>query len=152
MIHQLKQMSEYFEDVVAGKKTFELRVDDRDYEKGDYLALNEIDNSGIYTGRSCVVYVDYILRDLPHLLPEGVVCMAIKPCRLIKTQEENESLIAAPKYWNEVHVLTNETLRNPKEISRFEMGKAMINGLHGNSGTAVLENNITENEGGKVNE
>ena len=112
MIHQLKQMSEYFEDVIAGKKTFEIRVDDRDYEKGDYLALNEIDNSGIYTGRSCVVYVDYILRDLPNLLPEGVVCMAIKPCRLMKTQEAYNQNYAIPPQWHEVPVVENNGTEN----------------------------------------
>lgn len=123
MIHQLKQMSEYFEDVVAGKKTFELRVDDRDYEKGDYLALNEIDNSGIYTGRSCVVYVDYILRDLPHLLPEGVVCMAIKPCRLIKTQEIYNQSYAIPPEWDKVPILTSQILKDPQKIVDFENAK-----------------------------
>ena len=129
MIHQLKQKSKYFEDVISGKKTFELRLDDRDYAEGDYLALNEVDDSGIYTGRSCMVYVDYILKDVPNLLPDGVVCMAIKPCRLIKTQEENESLVAAPKYWNAVPVLTDEILRDPKKIAEAEMGKAMLHGL-----------------------
>lgn len=129
MIHQLKLKNKYFEDVICGKKTFELRLDDRDYAEGDYLALNEVDDSGIYTGRSCMVYVDYILQDVPNLLPDGIVCMAIKPCRLIKTQEENESLVAAPRYWNAVPVLTDEILQDPKKIAKAEMGKAMLHGL-----------------------
>ncbi len=115
MIHQLKIKNKYFEDVICGKKTFELRQDDRDYAEGDYLALNEVDDSGIYTGRSCMVYVDYILKAVPNLLPDGIVCMAIKPCRLIKTQEENESLVAAPRYWNAVPVLVQEITEGRRE-------------------------------------
>ena len=39
MIHQLKLNNKYFEDVICGKKTFELRQDDRDYNEGDYLTI-----------------------------------------------------------------------------------------------------------------
>lgn len=126
MIHQLKQKSKYFEDVISGKKTFELRLDDRDYAEGDYLALNEVDDSGIYTGRSCMVYVDYILQDVPNLLPEGIVCMAIKPCRLIKTQEENESLVAAPRYWNAVPVLIQEITEGISEAALQGLRNKMV--------------------------
>lgn len=124
MIHQLKQIDTYFEDVISGKKTFEIRLDDRHYKQGDYLALNEIAESGAYTGRSCMVYVDYVLKDLPPLLPDGVVCMAIKPCRITQTQRDNETYVAAPRYWNDVPVLVNGItegiLRDPKKVFEYE--------------------------------
>ena len=127
MIHQLKQIDTYFEDVISGKKTFEIRLDDRHYKQGDYLALNEIAESGAYTGRSCVVYVDYILKDLPPLLPDGVVCMSIKPCRLTQTQTDNGPYVSAPKYWNDVPVLFNEItegiLKDPKRVFEYESTK-----------------------------
>ena len=43
MIHELKTEQKYFKEVVAGRKTFEMRVNDRDFNVGDFLALNEID-------------------------------------------------------------------------------------------------------------
>jgi ParB family chromosome partitioning protein len=87
MIHQLKCERQYFEAVAAGRKTFEVRQNDRDYQEGDFLALNEITAGEdtpagyVYTGRSCLVQVDYILEDEQYLQP-GYVCMAIKPCAI----------------------------------------------------------------------
>lgn len=80
MIHALKQLPQYFEDVLSGVKSFEVRLADRPYRKGDLLALNEFDNeTQSYTGRSCLVYVDYILSE-PEYVKNGYVVMAIKPC------------------------------------------------------------------------
>lgn len=42
MIHQLKCDSKFFEDVASRKKTFEVRKNDRDFNVGDFLALNEL--------------------------------------------------------------------------------------------------------------
>lgn len=60
MIHALKTLPEYFEAVRSGAKTFELREDDRGFQVGDYLALNEWDGEN-YTGRSQLVKVTYML-------------------------------------------------------------------------------------------
>jgi len=106
MIHELKILPEYFEPVIKGEKTFEIRVNDRDFKKGDYLALNEY-YGGKYTSRSCMVYVDYILSDAKELLPKGVVAMSIKPCALLKTRETNAEMVAAPPYWFTVPIIKN---------------------------------------------
>ena len=42
MIHQLKTEHNFFEDVISGKKTFEVRKNDRDFMVGDFLALKEL--------------------------------------------------------------------------------------------------------------
>ena len=75
MIHALKIQSEYFEAVKSGKKLFEVRVNDRNYKVNDFLGLNEIDKDDEYTGRSCLVYVDYVL-DLGR---DNLVVLTIKP-------------------------------------------------------------------------
>lgn len=110
MIHELKIRSTYFDDVLDGKKTFEFRLNDRDYQVGDYLALNEVTPEGNdiagyeYTGRSCLVYVDYVL-DLSPWDKDGYVIMSIKPCNVIKTQTERYDLREAPDCWNTVPCL-----------------------------------------------
>lgn len=78
MIHAVKQAPEYFEAVLDGRKTFEVRQNDRDYREGDLLALNEYGENG-YTGRCCLVKIDYILNDAKYCR-NGYVTMSIKPC------------------------------------------------------------------------
>lgn len=97
-------MPEYFEPVIKGEKTFEIRVNDRGFKKGDYLALNEC-YEGTYTDRSCVVYVDYIFFGDGGYLPVGMVVMSIKPCEIIKTQESTKNFMEVPPYWLAVPVI-----------------------------------------------
>ena len=78
MIHELKILPYFFMDVIKGEKTFEVRKNDRPFQKGDLLALNEFDGQH-YTGNSCLVYVDYIMND-PDFCKKDMVIMAIKPC------------------------------------------------------------------------
>ena len=42
MIHNLKIESEYFERILIGEKPFEIRLNDRGYQKYDKVILNEI--------------------------------------------------------------------------------------------------------------
>ncbi len=80
MIHALKIHPEYFSEVIAGRKTFEVRVDDRPFRYGDLLALNEYNPVlDTYTGNSCLVHVDGIWRDEAYTR-KGFVIMSIKPC------------------------------------------------------------------------
>jgi len=64
MVHELKILPEYFEAVASGKKKFEVRYDDRDYQTGDELILHEINRGyeGSYTGRCIRVSVTYVYR------------------------------------------------------------------------------------------
>ena len=69
MEHKLKIMSKYYEAILLGKKTFEVRIDDRPYSEGDTLLLQETvtpDGCG-YTGREMTVEVTYILRDSEYV-------------------------------------------------------------------------------------
>lgn len=59
MIHNLKILPTYFEDVTIGKKIFEIRKNDRDFQIGDSLVLHEWKGNH-YTGRTIVKTVCYV--------------------------------------------------------------------------------------------
>ena len=61
-IHK-KVLPQYFEQLVAGQKTFELRLADWQCNKGDTLILDEIDAATKQpTGRSIKKRVGYVLQ------------------------------------------------------------------------------------------
>ena len=77
MTHELKLLPQYYEEVLNGNKTFELRKDDRDYKINDVLRLKEW-NETYYTGRTFICAVKYILRDCPDYgLKKGFVILGI---------------------------------------------------------------------------
>ncbi|WP_430394827.1 DUF3850 domain-containing protein [Enterococcus faecalis] len=73
-IHELKILPEYFEAVVSGNKRFEIRKNDRNYQKGDVLRLNEYQD-GQYTGDVHVAEITYITD---YAQQDGYVVMGIK--------------------------------------------------------------------------
>lgn len=60
MIHELKIESQYFKEVINGKKTFEIRKNDRNFKVGDLVKLKEIDENKEYTGNESVFEITYI--------------------------------------------------------------------------------------------
>jgi hypothetical protein len=98
MIHELKTSTNYFSDVISGRKTFEVRKNDRPFHVGDLLALNEYDaKNKCYTGNSCLVYIDYILNDNEYCKKDYVV-MSIKPCWVRKSQAPRDMCKMAEDY------------------------------------------------------
>ena len=71
-VHHLRTLPEYFEAVRDGIKRFEIRKDDRDFEQGDAIILDEWDGKK-YTGRHIrIEEIRYILRNCPEYgLMEG---------------------------------------------------------------------------------
>ena len=85
MIHQVKIRKCFFEEKIAGRKAWELRLDDRDYQIGDYLGINEIGDDGKETGRFVVEKIVDIVY--PGQVPEGAlgqgyVILSTVPCEL----------------------------------------------------------------------
>jgi hypothetical protein len=77
-IHNLKTWPGYFQFVFDGIKTFELRQDDRGFEIGDILHLQEYEpETKTYSGRYVDALVTYMLGGFEGI-SEGWVCMAIK--------------------------------------------------------------------------
>lgn len=75
MTHELKILKPYFDAVVSGDKTFELRKDDRPYKIGDTLILREIGAGNTFTGRFIRKKVGYILRDCPEYGLDNDYCI-----------------------------------------------------------------------------
>jgi hypothetical protein len=78
MVHELKIWPTYYWDVFEGRKTFEVRYNDRDYKVGDTLVLKEYSPTREeYTDWYMVARVTYLLSDSRWLQP-GMVILGIK--------------------------------------------------------------------------
>lgn len=75
MIHKLKIQPQYFRAVCSGKKSFEIRKNDRNYKVGDHILLQEfIPESKEYTGRVVEREITYITD---YAQKDNYVVMAI---------------------------------------------------------------------------
>ncbi len=63
MEHELKTWPEYFQLMVNGDKSFELRKNDRDFQVGQKLILKEYDKDlKEYSGRILHCNISYVLK------------------------------------------------------------------------------------------
>jgi hypothetical protein len=82
--HNIKIWPEYFQAVLDGTKTFEVRKDDRGYQVGDTLVMQEWKKepfpsfNGDYTGREIRRTVTYILSGMEWGLHPTTVVMGIQ--------------------------------------------------------------------------
>ena len=80
-MHELKCWPEYYELVRDGKKSFELRKNDRYYTEGDLLVLREWEpNSKKYTGYALCAVVTCVVEGGEWLAP-GYVALGIRVLR-----------------------------------------------------------------------
>jgi hypothetical protein len=64
-VHELKTLARYYDAVVDGRKTFEVRLNDRAFQTGDILRLIKTDDGGMVTRNPplCIEKrITYILR------------------------------------------------------------------------------------------
>lgn len=72
IMHHLKIHPQFYENVLDGTKTFEIRENDRGFQPGDTVILKEwdpnvevthgyVDSRGDYTGRELVCRIGYLL-------------------------------------------------------------------------------------------
>lgn len=77
MVHELKTVNPFFNDLMLQTKTFELRRNDRDFKIDDILILKEYSVDEGYTGREEKRKVTYILEDFFPALSKDYVILGI---------------------------------------------------------------------------
>ena len=83
-----KILPEFFEAVVRGDKTFEVRKDEDDVQVGDTIILREWDGTS-YTGRWTHVYVSYVLRNAERYgLMSGYCIFSVSRVSLRRVEKE----------------------------------------------------------------
>lgn len=80
--HELKIYPKYFEAILDGKKTFEIRKNNRNFHVGDNIVLREFDNIK-YSGREIHATIKYMLDDTFIGLEEGYVAFSFGILKII---------------------------------------------------------------------
>lgn len=75
-VHSIRLAKTYFNDVASGKKSFELRKNNRGYKVGDILEMLEFED-GKNTGRIIQAEITYILEGYTGL-EDGYCILGIK--------------------------------------------------------------------------
>lgn len=91
-LHELKIKHEYLVEVTMGRKTFELRKNDRDYQVGDLIRFIDIkqDSKGgcdIYIDKDTLYKITYVLKDVPEYgLDKDYCILGIKKLKIDEDQ------------------------------------------------------------------
>lgn len=70
MIHTLKTRADYFDAVLRGDKTFEVRVNDRGFQKGDLLELRRMRDQDGFT-HTCDLSTPSLMREVTYVYSGG---------------------------------------------------------------------------------
>lgn len=63
-VHILKTRPDFFEQVRFGEKTADVRKNDRNFKRGDFILLMEFNpNTQTFTGKFCEVLITAIVKD-----------------------------------------------------------------------------------------
>jgi len=77
--HRLKTHPQYFERILSGDKTFEVRKNDRDFQVGDEIILEEwYPESESYSGDWALVRVTYLLQGGQFGIEDDYIVMSIR--------------------------------------------------------------------------
>ena len=95
MIHQLKCWPEFYEAISDGRKTFEIRKNDRGFHTDDVLVLEEWDPfTEQYSGRVTRVRIVWMMfaeeTDVSGLLPDHVA-MSIRLAHQVEAIQQRET-------------------------------------------------------------
>jgi len=105
-LHRLKTLTHFYNAVMIGLKPFEVRYNDRDFQVGDFLLLQEYDPENDSYGRETMRQVTYIFEGgaqpstqraaVDHVVTEGWVVMGMAEVPAAKRQELYDTI----EVWN----------------------------------------------------
>lgn len=78
-LHRLKIKTEHYQAVIAGKKNFEIRKNDRSFTVGDSILLLEWSEKAGYTGKEVMRMITYILSKPIYGLKQGYCILSFQP-------------------------------------------------------------------------
>lgn len=67
MVHDLKTLDRYYDAIEDGRKTFEVRLNDRAFQTGDILRLRKVNDKGYYVDYTAA----WIERRITYILQGG---------------------------------------------------------------------------------
>lgn len=79
-LHEIKLRSEYFDSVACGDKNFEIRFNDRGYQKGDLLIMTEYHETD-YCSRKIKAVIGYVTA---YQQKEGFVVFSLIDVKVMK--------------------------------------------------------------------
>lgn len=86
-VHELKILPEFIQPQIEGKKNFEIRKNDRNYQVGDTLVLKEYDpKTNNFTGINMLAEVTYITD---YMQKDGYVVLGTKRFKLRIVDNQN---------------------------------------------------------------
>lgn len=84
MKHTLKLQQPFFDAVADGKKTFEIRSNDRGFQTGDEVEFREYENGRGHTGRVFSAKVGYLLSGWG--LESGYVAFSVESVGMVRSE------------------------------------------------------------------
>lgn len=107
MTHEIKILCQFADAIVSGDKTFEIRENDRAYQKGDFIKFKPIDKNGFRINGHPIADKEYVITYVINGwgLKNGFVTFGIKD-----KNNDNE------------HIL-NSTLRFVQSMHNKGLGK-----------------------------
>jgi rubrerythrin len=110
MKHELKIEKQYLDRVLDRTKTFEIRKNDRDYQKGDKVTFKEV-KAGNATGKEATADIGYVTD---YQQKEGYVVFSL--ANVLKTKDEE-----APKTDYQVFLKTWQDMEEQANKTAFEI-------------------------------
>lgn len=88
VIHNLKIKEDFAEAVFRGEKTFEVRENDRGYQKGDLIVFGAVDRDGEKLEHE----INYLTYEITYVLSgwgiqNGMVVLSIRRAEEVKNDE-----------------------------------------------------------------
>lgn len=115
--HELKCWPEFYDEVASGRKTFEIRQNDRGFEVGDVLLLNEFKPDTGYTGRSVRRLVTYATDWFQR---PGWLVMAIQPVGETAETPDTKECTSCERLSEALRSVTHQNKELEERLARMD--------------------------------